>query len=122
MTPFVEAQDFYQNSPKEILDPINSLVPLVHEICAIRNDRNELIHEIATILGHREHQLIDDSTYLREAHDITFEEMKIGAIAQRQIQENQISEIKAKLTNWYGLLMRAINEAYIFEHHRRKFP
>jgi len=119
VTPFVEAQADFKNSSPNLLDPLNSLVELTKEIHNIRKRRNKLIHEIASDIGLREKRMIEDATTGDEPEAPTWEELQAAIIKTNETGDQKTVAMKEQFVSWYALLMKAINDAFIFEHHRR---
>jgi len=118
-TPFLEALRTLVKSSPELSDPLSKAQHLAEQIRELRNTRNALIHELATAIGHRERQLFQERPEAAEVEDFTFEDLqKFRKAAEARI-EQQNSNATKKLVEWYTLLARLSNEAFIVEHERR---
>jgi hypothetical protein len=117
-TPFAEALGSF-SSPKlaSALDPLHAMAL---EIQSLRNKRNELIHEIATSMGHRERQRLSERQRPIDPADVSYSELQSAIKALRRERADRMAETTKELVEWYTLLLRASNEAFVFEHHRRR--
>ena len=119
-TPFLEALSLPKSSP-ELAGPLSKAYPLAEQIRELRDTRNALIHELATAIGRRERQLFQERPETVEREDLKFEDFQKFTKAAEARIEQQISDTTKRLAEWYTLLAKLSNEAFIVEHKRRPF-
>jgi hypothetical protein len=120
-TPFLEAQEVFTSS--ESLRLLEKLHAMTLKVRKIRDKRNDLVHVLATSMGHRERQrLREQQAPPADPENISFAEWKEAAATIRDERAEKIEAATKELADWYMLLMRASNEAFIFEHGQRKAP
>jgi hypothetical protein len=117
-TPFLEALESF-TSPKSS-SVLEKLHRMAFEIQAIRSKRNELIHELATSMGHRERQRLSEQQQRPARDDLSFAEMKKAIAAIKDEREARMAKTTKELADWYALLLSASNEVFVFEHGRRQ--
>jgi hypothetical protein len=118
-TPFMEALEHFTTG--EFPELLGKLLPMAKQIQTLRGKRNLLIHELATAIGRRERELVKDETAPRAmATDFNYSRIKEAARLARVERDELRTRTTAELRDWYDLLARAINEAFIFEYRRRR--
>jgi hypothetical protein len=121
-TPFKEAN---ADMPRrdDLSVPFDKLLPMAAEIYKFQKTRNAIIHEVATLIGHRERQLLDNQSWkVRPEKNFDFSDIDIEKTKQdhEDAHEKRISETISQLTEWYFLLVRASNEVFIIENTLRR--
>ena len=119
-TPFLEAQETLARSSPEVTSALAKLFPLVTQIEALRGVRNKLIHELATAIGRRQRQAITEPRQSADSTDFDFNAFREAVRQSEEAHRKRISDTIKGLSNWYSLLARASNEAFIVEHHLRR--
>lgn len=101
------------------IECISRLQACVAEICAMRDERNTLIHEVATAIAIRERetqQVVEDSDSALHSFD---EVMRRVQAARTEFFDQQ-SRIVESLIDRYSMLIKAIGEAFDFENQVRQ--
>lgn len=117
-TAFLEAQEQFSATPS--FDSLAKLLPMAQRIQVLRDRRNMLIHELATAIGRQSRHLIEEPNRPARDASVDFGQIKEAVETARLQRERQQISATAELRDWYDLLVRAINEAFIFEYHRRR--
>lgn len=120
VTPFLEAQELFASSNFSVT--LEKLQTTAIEIQRLRGKRNELIHELATTMGRREHERLNKKEQPAEPRKISFQELQESIKIMRGERARKMHETTKELSDWYGLLLRASNESFIFENRRRRDP
>ena len=117
-TPFLEALDSFASPDSS--SPLERLHAMAPTIQTIRDKRNELVHELATSMGRREHQRLSGrQPQPTDPENVNFAELRAAITAMKDERAEKIGTATKELADWYMLLMRASNEAFIFERRRR---
>jgi hypothetical protein len=107
VTPFLEARERFSESSLGLTEPLTKACTLAEQIRALRDTRNELIHELATVIGRRERELFRHGLDVAEIEDLKFQDLqKIRKQAERAT-ERRISETTKQLAAWYELLAQS---------------
>ena len=121
-TPFIEAKNSGNSSTEVQLDELASLAEIIYHH---RDNRNTIVHEIATKVGERERVLTRSQRDLFDQQQISgfvpkspsFEESK-GLFAQAQDSHNaKIRKSIDDIVSWYKVLIKA--SSYVFEVEKR---
>ncbi|HEV3184247.1 MAG TPA: hypothetical protein VGZ49_05170, partial [Xanthobacteraceae bacterium] len=118
-TPFLEAKERLR--VPELTDALAKACPLAEEIRRLRGSRNEIVHEIATAMGRRERQIIDERPQFADPGDFDFPSFKNAIAEGEALHRQRLDETIKRLGDWYALLARASNEAFIVENRLRKY-
>ena len=94
-------------------------IPFASQVLDLRKLRNELVHELATEMGHRERRLVRDPLDLEELKAMGGPELRHHRIALKAARQQEISAMISQLTEWYILLVRASNEMFVVEYRCR---
>jgi hypothetical protein len=121
-TPFDEAEATLANPSPELKKALQKAPPLAKKIHTFRTERNELIHKLATAIGKRERELIDQRHLRTEPHEIDFLSLETAATENEARYKQELSGTIKQLADWYELLACLSNEVFIIEHHRRSQP
>lgn len=129
-TPFIEARAYCQNNQvnQNITDAVTGLPDLAEIIFPFRETRNEVVHEISTILGRMHKDLVesqqqafDSKCPVRPALD------KSGYVEMRQRQEEmknrheqELSKSSLMIVEWYKILVQFSGHIFEAEHWMRK--
>jgi hypothetical protein len=113
-TPFVEGKERLRTLP-HLAENLLKLEAIAGEIRGLRKTRNALVHELATSIGLRERNLIDDPPEAAEPSEIDFSKIKQAVKAAKVEREHGIVQLIEQLAGWNHLLARAANEIFIVE-------
>jgi hypothetical protein len=119
-TPFVEAKETLSEAAPDLAEPLSKALPLAEQIVELRKRRNKLIHELATAIGRRERQLFQERPQASSVDDFKFEDFQKMKEAAKAEHERRIAAALQPLADWYDLLARLSNEAFIIEHILRR--
>jgi len=115
ITPFAEGKEWLRTLP-QLAENLAKLEVIAGQICELRDARNELVHEIATSIGLRERNMIDDPKKVAEPSEIDFNDIKEAVKAARAERQQRMGRLIQQLAGWNHLLARAANEIFIVEH------
>jgi hypothetical protein len=121
-TPFEEANETVRPRYQELSVEFGKLPSMAQKIDEFRKRRNQIIHEVATVVGRRERELLDNQAWkVRPEEHFDFSDIDIEKTEQhnKAAHEKRISETVSQLTEWYFLLVRASNEVFIIENKLR---
>jgi hypothetical protein len=122
-TPFKEAKDAAMPRHNELSVSFDKLLPMAENIYKFQKTRNAIIHEVATLIGRRERELLNNQSWkVRPEENFDFSDIDIEKTKQdhEAAHEKRISETISQLTDWYFLLVRASNEVFIIENTLRR--
>jgi hypothetical protein len=118
-TPFLEALELFRSS--ELSSELEKLNGMASSIQTIRDKRNELVHELATSMGHRERQRLSEQHQRRApTRDVSFAEMQAAVVVMKDERTDRMAKTTKELADWYALLLSASNEVFVVEHGRRQ--
>lgn len=113
LSPFLEAADRLPDS-----DCLRKLIILAPDIVSMRNERNILVHEIATGIAQRERD--SHARQNRPLGTATFQELQTMRVAIRKRFADERAAIMASLSARYTLLVITSNEVFNFENFARR--
>jgi hypothetical protein len=118
-TPFNEGFDLLALRDPKLIEPLTKLKSLAAEIETIRRRRNTLIHELATALGRDQRENLKISSRVKEPRSFDYATFMATVDERRKERDEKFKGGINQLSEWWELLVRAANEAFIFEHYRR---
>jgi hypothetical protein len=116
-SPFIEAADIFADC-----DCLPKLIALVPDIVEMREERNILVHEIATEIAQRERKSHAQQSGLPSPTVENFQELQTMRAAIRESFDRQREAAIKNLSDRYSLLVRASNEIFEFENRVRRRP
>jgi hypothetical protein len=117
-TPFVEAADVFQDATKWTIEALGELLGLVDRVKAFRDQRNEIVHEIASQLGRLEREILERNRVTPKIEYDSVSQLSSKAIAAEH--QKELSAALDKSKEWYKLLVQTSNLVFIAEHEQRR--
>lgn len=115
-TPFLEAKEMLSEASPDLAEPLSKALPLAEQIVELRKTRNKLVHELATAIGRRERQMLQERPQSPAVDDFKFEDFQKMKEAAKALHERRIVDAMRPLADWYDLLARLSNEVFKIEH------
>jgi len=104
-----------------IMDVIDQLPAMAEAIHRFRARRNEIIHEVATVIGRHEKEFLTNKSWtIPINNDITFSDLHNTATVYGISQDQRICKTISWLREWYFLLAKVSNVTFIIENKLRR--
>ncbi|MCP3468026.1 hypothetical protein [Bradyrhizobium sp. CCGUVB23] len=116
-SPFIEAADKFTNN-----GCLSKLIALAPDIVEMRDERNTLVHEIATEIAQRERQSHAEQSGPPAPTIENFQKLQSIQASFRERFARERETVIKNLSDRYSLLVRVSNEIFEFEHHVRRRP
>jgi hypothetical protein len=119
LTPFIEAGEIVTDTA--LLESAKRLSVIAEQLVLMRQDRNELVHAVATKIAIRERERLETPPIKPDRTGfLNLDESRRKQASHRAARDREHANIIAQMTEWYMLLVRGFNEAFIFENARRR--
>jgi hypothetical protein len=117
-TPFVEAADVFRDATEWTIDALGKLLRLVAMVRVFRDQRNDIVHEIASRLGRVERELLKRNRAAPKVEgDFVSQQSSVAIATQHQ---KELSAALDQSKDWHKLLVQASNLVFIAEHEQRR--
>lgn len=117
LSPFIEAADRFTDC-----SCLSKLIALAPDIVKMRDERNVLVHEIATEIAQRERQSHVQQSEPPAPTAENFQKLQTMRAAIREGFAREREAAIKSLSDRYSLLVRVSNEIFEFENHVRRRP
>jgi hypothetical protein len=117
LSPFAEAASTFTG-----YDCLTKLITLIPAVVEMRDERNVLVHEIATGIAHRERESHRRKSEPADPTMENFQELRKMRVVIREHLAHERDTVIKKLSERYTLLVLTSNEIFEFESHVRRLP